>query len=47
MKPVHTQLPRGARIWLPDEAARKRHVEARLLDVVTRWGYREVVTPTF
>ena len=47
MKPAHAQLPRGARIWLPDEAARKRHVEARLLDVVRRWGYREVVTPTF
>lgn len=47
MKPAHAQLPRGARIWLPDEAARKRHVEGRLLDVVRRWGYREVVTPTF
>ena len=42
-----TQLPKGARIYLPDEAARKRHAEARLLDVFTRWGYREVVTPTF
>jgi len=47
MKPVHTQLPKGARIYLPDEAARKRYVEARLLDVFARWGYREIVTPTF
>jgi ATP phosphoribosyltransferase regulatory subunit len=47
VKPVHAQLPKGARIYLPDEAARKRHVETRLFDVFRRWGYREVVTPTF
>src|SRR5439155_1208802 len=47
MRPLHPQLPKGARVYLPDEAARKRHVEARLLDVVTRWGYREIVTSTF
>jgi ATP phosphoribosyltransferase regulatory subunit len=47
VKPVHAQLPKGARIYLPDEAARKRYVEARLFDVFRRWGYREVVTPTF
>jgi ATP phosphoribosyltransferase regulatory subunit len=47
MKAMHTQLPRGARIYLPDEAARKRHVERRLFDVFRRWGYREIVTPTF
>jgi len=42
-----TQLPKGARIYLPDEAARKRHVEASLLGVFGRWGYREIVTSTF
>jgi ATP phosphoribosyltransferase regulatory subunit len=47
VKPVHAQLPRGARLYLPDEAARKRHVETRLFDVFRRWGYREIVTPTF
>jgi ATP phosphoribosyltransferase regulatory subunit len=47
VKPVHTQLPKGARIYLPDEAARKRHVETRLFEIFRRWGYREVVTPTF
>jgi ATP phosphoribosyltransferase regulatory subunit len=41
------QLPKGARIYLPDEAARKRHVERALLDVFERWGYREIITPTF
>jgi ATP phosphoribosyltransferase regulatory subunit len=47
VKPVNAQLPRGARLYLPDEAARKRHVETRLFDVFRRWGYREIVTPTF
>jgi len=47
MKPPLTQLPKGARIYLPDETVRKRYVEARLFDVFRRWGYREIVTPTF
>jgi len=47
VRPLHTQLPRGARIYLPDEAVRKRHVERGLFDVFRRWGYREIVTPTF
>jgi ATP phosphoribosyltransferase regulatory subunit len=47
VKPLPTQLPKGTRIYLPDEAARKRHVETRLFEVFGRWGYREIVTPTF
>lgn len=47
MKPAPAQLPKGARIYLPDEAARKRHVEARLHEIFARWGYREIVTPAF
>jgi ATP phosphoribosyltransferase regulatory subunit len=47
MKRIPTQLPKGARIYLPDEAARKRHVEGSLLGIFERWGYREIVTPTF
>jgi ATP phosphoribosyltransferase regulatory subunit len=47
VRAVPPQLPKGARIYLPDEAARKRHVESRLFDVFRRWGYREIVTPTF
>jgi ATP phosphoribosyltransferase regulatory subunit len=42
-----TQLPKGAKIYLPDEAARKRTVEERLSDVFRRWGYREVVTSAY
>jgi ATP phosphoribosyltransferase regulatory subunit len=47
MKRVPAQLPKGARVYLPDEAGRKRQVESRLFDVFTRWGYREVVTSGF
>src|SRR5499425_703536 len=42
-----TQLPRGAKLYLPGEAAQKRVVEERLLGVFRRWGYREVVTPAY
>jgi ATP phosphoribosyltransferase regulatory subunit len=42
-----TQLPRGARIYLPGEAAQKRAVEERALGVFRRWGYREVVTSSY
>src|SRR5512145_557018 len=43
----HTQLPKGVKIYLPDEAAQKRVVEERLLGVFRRWGYRELVTPAY
>ena len=46
-RPPPTQLPKGVKIYLPDEAATKRVVEERLLGVFRRWGYREVVTPTY
>ncbi len=42
-----TQLPKGAKIYLPDEATRKRAVEERLSGVFRRWGYREVVTSAY
>ena len=41
MKPVHAQLPKGAQIYLLDEAARKRYVETRLFEVFRRWGASE------
>jgi ATP phosphoribosyltransferase regulatory subunit len=43
----HTQLPKGAKLYLPGEAAQKRAAEARLLEVFRRWGYREIVTPAY
>ena len=39
-------LPRGVRIYPPPEAARKRAMESRLLEVYLRWGFQEIVTPT-
>ncbi|HTY79456.1 MAG TPA: ATP phosphoribosyltransferase regulatory subunit [Candidatus Bathyarchaeia archaeon] len=42
-----TQLPKGAKIYLPDEAAQKRRVESELWAVFRKWGYREIVTPTY
>src|SRR5215472_7680932 len=41
------QLPKGAKLYLPEEAAQKRVVEERLLGVFRRWGYRELVTPSY
>jgi len=46
-RPPPTQLPKGAKIYLPDDAAQKRAVEEGLLSVFRRWGYRELVTPTY
>src|SRR5437667_6633047 len=42
-----TQLPKGAKIYLPDEAAQKRRVEAELLGVFRKWGYRDIVTSAY
>jgi ATP phosphoribosyltransferase regulatory subunit len=44
---LQSQLPKGAKIYLPDEAAKKRFVEERLLRVFQQWGFREVGTPTY
>lgn len=46
-RPFQPQLPKGVKIYLPDEAWAKRNVEGRLLSGFTRWGYREIVTPTY
>lgn len=41
------QIPYGTKDFLPREAQRKRSVENALAGLFTRWGYDEVVTPTF
>lgn len=41
------QIPYGTRDFLPREARRKRAVEGALAGLFSRWGYDEVVTPTF
>lgn len=41
------QIPYGTKDFLPREARRKRAVENALAALFARWGYDEVVTPTF
>jgi ATP phosphoribosyltransferase regulatory subunit len=41
------QLPYGTRDFLPKEAKQKRVIENALAGLFARWGYDEVVTPTF
>ncbi|KKM10384.1 hypothetical protein SY88_13640 [Clostridiales bacterium PH28_bin88] len=45
--PLILQVPTGVKDWLPGEARRKRELENSLADLFQRWGYQEVVTPTF
>lgn len=42
-----TAIPKGVRVCTPEETAQRRAVEARLLSVFQRWGFREIITPTF
>jgi len=44
---LQSQLPTGVKVYLPDEAARLRGLQERLMGVFRLWGYREVMTPTF
>ena len=44
---LHSQLPTGVKIYLPDEAARLRGLQERLMGVFRLWGFREVLTPTY
>jgi len=44
---IPTAIPKGVRVRSPSEAARLRWVEKKLLSVFQRWGFREVLTPTF
>jgi ATP phosphoribosyltransferase regulatory subunit len=44
---LQSQLPTGVKIYLPDDAARLRGLQERLLGVFRLWGYRELMTPTF
>ncbi|HII91706.1 MAG TPA: histidine--tRNA ligase [Methanosarcina sp.] len=39
--------PRGTRDFLPADTARRRYVENVMRDVARKWGYSEIITPTF
>ncbi len=45
-KPVKA-MPAGSKVFLPDQAERKRRIESCLLEVFARWGFRQIVTPAF
>jgi len=47
MMPLRIAIPKGVRVYPPEEAERRRAVEERILTVFKRWGFREVITPTF
>ena len=47
MRASKTEIPKGVRVYLPPQAAVKREIETRLLTVFQRWGFQEIVTPTF
>ena len=42
-----TAIPKGVRVVPPDETALRRWAERGILSVFERWGFREVITPTF
>lgn len=42
-----TAIPKGVRVFPPKEAAQRRAVEATLFSVFQRWGFQEIITPTF
>lgn len=41
------QRPRGTRDFLPEETEKRGRAKLAMQDVLERWGYQEVVTPTF
>lgn len=46
-KPLLFEKPQGVRDFLPDTAANKRQIERKIAESFARWGYREIITPTF
>jgi ATP phosphoribosyltransferase regulatory subunit len=46
-QPLDKQLPHGVADLFFNDAARKRAVERALAETFTRWGYSEIIPPTF
>ena len=40
-------IPRGLNDLLPDEVLRRRFLENKISQIFSRWGYREIIIPTF
>jgi ATP phosphoribosyltransferase regulatory subunit len=47
MRASKTEIPKGVRVYLPPQAALKRELESKLLSVFQRWGFQEIITPSF
>jgi len=47
MRASKTEIPKGVRVYLPPQAALKREIETKLLSIFQRWGFQEIVTPSF
>ncbi|MFK7697450.1 ATP phosphoribosyltransferase regulatory subunit [Paenibacillus sp. HJGM_3] len=45
-KPKVFEKPTGVKDYLPEAVAKLRRIEARVLDCMQRWGYRQIITPT-
>jgi ATP phosphoribosyltransferase regulatory subunit len=45
-KPKVFEKPAGVKDMLPKAVAKLRKIERSVLDVMKRWGYREIMTPT-
>lgn len=45
--PARALIPMGMSTMLPDAAQRVRHLEATIFEGFSRWGYREIIPPTF
>ena len=45
--PVRSLIPMGMATLLPEASQRIRHLEATIFEVFARWGYREIIPPTF
>lgn len=46
-QPSHTQIPRGVADYFWAEAYLRRRLEASLLELFRRWGYQDVIPPSF
>ncbi|MBR3723389.1 MAG: ATP phosphoribosyltransferase regulatory subunit [Selenomonadaceae bacterium] len=46
MENIVLKIPYGMRDFLPDEAKEKRLIENKIAELFSKWGYKEVVTPT-
>ncbi|MBZ0159476.1 ATP phosphoribosyltransferase regulatory subunit [Candidatus Methylomirabilis sp.] len=42
-----TAIPKGVRVFPPEETALRRLAERQILTVFERWGFHEVIIPTF